>query len=179
MKTSTLALVLGAALLAPSLASGQVSVNIKLPLPPAPPLVVVAPGIQVVPDLDEEVFFHDGFYWARRADRWYRATHPHVEFAPVEVKLVPPALVKVGPPGHYRRWKHERREERREDMHERREERREDVHERREERREDVHERREERREDVHERREERREDKHEKREEKREDKKEKKGKKK
>ncbi|MGC4120767.1 MAG: hypothetical protein QM765_40560 [Myxococcales bacterium] len=169
MKRTTLLALTLAALLAPSLAAGQINVSFKLPLPPAPPLVVVAPGIQVVPDLDDEVFFHDGFYWARRSDRWFRATHPHAEFVPVEVKVVPPALVKVGPPGHYKRWKHH---------HEAREERREDRHERREEAREHRHERREERREDLHERREERREDKHERREEKREDKKEKKGKK-
>ncbi|MBL8940196.1 MAG: hypothetical protein JNM69_36955 [Archangium sp.] len=44
----------------------QVKIDVVLPTivfeaPPA--LVVVQPGVQVVEDFDEEVFFVDGWYW--------------------------------------------------------------------------------------------------------------------
>jgi hypothetical protein len=38
-----------------------------------PPLVVVQPGISVVGDLDDEVFYADGYYWSRQ-DGFARAT---------------------------------------------------------------------------------------------------------
>jgi hypothetical protein len=70
----------------------------------APPLVVVQPGIQVVPELEEEVFFHRGWYWARRGPYWYRARSPGVSFVYVEPRLVPAPLVRL-PPGHYRQFR--------------------------------------------------------------------------
>jgi hypothetical protein len=139
---------LAAALLAPASARAQF-VNLRIPLPPIPPLVVVSPGIQVVENHDDEVFFHEGFYWARRDGRWYRAQNHQHEFVYVEERHVPRPLFGT-PPGHYRHYRHERRHERHEDRHDVREERREDRHDRHEERREDKHDRREERREDRH-----------------------------
>jgi hypothetical protein len=38
-----------------------------------PGLVEVEPGIAVVPDLDEEVFFVDGWYWCFWNARWFHA----------------------------------------------------------------------------------------------------------
>lgn len=105
-------------------ARAQVDVNIHLGLPVSPPLVVVQPGVQVVEDHEEEVFYTRGWYWCRRGDHWYRARHPHTEFVYVERRHVPVAIVRT-PPGHYRHWrKHERREERREWKRHEREERR-------------------------------------------------------
>jgi len=97
---------LAAVALSPRLASAQVEVgiSIRLPLPPAPRLVVIQPGIQVVEDFDDEVFFHSGVYWARRDGRWYRAPAAHAEYRLVEVRLVPEPLRQL-PPGHYKRWK--------------------------------------------------------------------------
>lgn len=146
------------AVLAAPVASAQVHVTVDVPtfhFQTAPSLVVVEPGIQVVPAYDEEVFFVDGHYWTRRQDRWFRTRDWHGGWGEVTRRDVPPGLVRI-PAGHYRRWRAEehaaKREERRE---ERREDRREDRKaDRREERREDraeqKHERREERR-DVHE----------------------------
>lgn len=134
-------------------ASAQVHVQIELGLPIAPPLVVIQPGVQVVEGFGEEVFFHDGWYWCRRQDGWYRARTPRARFGWVEEYRVPRRLVEV-PRGHYRNWRHdrdlrhtERRELERRD--ERREERRDERRfERKEERKERHDQQKEERREE-------------------------------
>jgi hypothetical protein len=93
-------------------ASAQVQVQINIPLPTIsftapPPLVVVQPGVQVVEDADDEVFFVDGWYWCRREDHWFRTRSHTGGWAVVEPRLVPRTIVAV-PPGQYRRWKHGR-----------------------------------------------------------------------
>jgi len=109
MKNLLLASVLSLAVL-PAPARPQVSVqmhvNLGAPLPPQPPLVVVQPGIQVVENWDEEVFFTGGYYWVRRDDRWYRAPGPRATFVYVEPRRVPPGLVRL-PPGQYRHYRKE------------------------------------------------------------------------
>ena len=115
-------------------AHAQVSLRIDLGLPLAPHLCVVRPGIQVVEDFGDEVFFSAGWYWCRRSGGWYRARHPRDRFEFVEVRRVPRDLVTL-PPGHYRHWNHEHRVERweRREEHRERERRREWREERREE----------------------------------------------
>ena len=81
--------------------------NIQLGLPAAPPMVVVQPGVQVVENYDEEVFYTGGWYWVRRDGRWWRARQPRAEFRYVEQRWVPVSIVRV-PPGQYRHWNHER-----------------------------------------------------------------------
>jgi hypothetical protein len=101
----TLALALAAAFGLPALARAQASVDIHFALPVVlPALVVVSPGVQVVPEVDEEVFFTDGYYWVRRDDRWYRSRVHTGGWVLVPGRAVPARLVKV-PPGHYKRWK--------------------------------------------------------------------------
>lgn len=41
----------------------------------APDLVAVSPGVQVVADYDEPVFFNDGFYWRYYDGGWYRSSN--------------------------------------------------------------------------------------------------------
>jgi hypothetical protein len=92
---------------APALAQVKVDVQVALPtitFQAPPPLVVVQPGVQVVEDFDEEVFFVDGWYWVRRGDRWFRAKDHRGGWVVVEPRLVPVAIVKL-PPGQYRHWK--------------------------------------------------------------------------
>jgi hypothetical protein len=79
---------------------------VQLTLPVRPALVLVQPGVQVVPDYDEEVFYASGGYWLRRGPTWFRAPRPSVAFALVPSARVPIVLAKLPPPGHYRRWKH-------------------------------------------------------------------------
>jgi len=127
MRTNLLAAAFAALLSLPAFA--QVDVKISFPWLAPPPLVVVEPGIQVVPDYPEEVFFVDSWYWVRRDGRWLRARDYRAGWN--YVAAPPAALIRL-PPGKYKHWKAaERREDRRED---RREEKRE---ERREERRDD------------------------------------------
>jgi hypothetical protein len=95
----------------PVAARAQVGMHIRVTLPAAPPLVVVQPGVQVVEDQDEEVFFANGWYWVRRDEVWYRAPGPHAAFVYVEPRRVPVALVRIEP-GHYRHFHHERDEHR-------------------------------------------------------------------
>jgi hypothetical protein len=100
----------------PLRAAAAVNVDVHIGLPVAPPLVVVSPGVQVVEDFDEEVFFTSGYYWVRRDGGWYRARRPRAAFAYVQPRVVPVALVRM-PPGRYVRYKHERGEHRRHDDH--------------------------------------------------------------
>ena len=93
--------------LAPGLAFAQVfaSAQVRIDLPIVlPQLVVVSPGIRVVPDVDHEVFFVNGFYWARHDGGWVRSKHHRHGWMVVPARHVPPGLVKI-PPGHYKRWK--------------------------------------------------------------------------
>ena len=103
MKRLALALALALSL-PPAAARAQVGVHIDVGLPAAPPLVVVQPGIQVVEDWNEEVFYTRGWYWARRDGYWYRARTPRANFVYVEPRRVPVALVRI-PPGHYKHWR--------------------------------------------------------------------------
>lgn len=106
----TLALTLAVAFASPAFA--QVEVKIELPtirFPAPPPLVVIEPGIQVVEDSDDEVFFVDNWYWHRRGGRWYRTNRHDGGWVVVEERVVPGRLVGFAP-GHYRRWRgHENR----------------------------------------------------------------------
>ena len=104
------------------LAARAQAVRIEVGLPAAPPLVVVQPGVQVVENQDEEVFYSNGWYWVQRDGYWYRARNPRSAFVFVDRRRVPVAVVHL-PPGHYRHWRREEaREERREwREHERRE----------------------------------------------------------
>ena len=107
----------------PALAQVQVQMTMHLPMV-LPPMVVVRPGVRVVSELDEEVYFVDGWYWVRRGPHWYR-THDHrglwVWVVPARV---PATLVRI-PPGRYRRlhreeWKEARRDRKEREKAERR-----------------------------------------------------------
>jgi len=106
MKTAIAAfLVAFVCLFAPGRSSAQVSVNfgIGIAFPEPPPLVVVSPGIRVVPELDEEVFFVNGWYWVRHDEGWYRTRDWHGGWRPCRRAYVPVALVRI-PPGRYRHY---------------------------------------------------------------------------
>ena len=97
-------IVLAAALLAPALALAQASAQFRIDLPVVlPPMVVVQPGVQVVQDVDEEVFFSNGWYWVRRDDGWYRSRSHRHGWMFVQRERVPRRLGML-PPGQYRHW---------------------------------------------------------------------------
>ncbi len=73
-------LVLAALVPLPSMAAVDIRVSIPLPpliVFPAPPHVVVIPETYVyfVPDVEEEIFFYDGWWWRPWQGRWYRSRH--------------------------------------------------------------------------------------------------------
>jgi hypothetical protein len=102
--TMLVALAVSLAIAAPTSASAGVDVQVHIGLPVAPPLVVVQPGVSVVEDWDEEVFFVSPYYWVRRGDLWYRARSPRASFRAVPVRAVPVTLVRM-PPGQYVKYK--------------------------------------------------------------------------
>jgi hypothetical protein len=94
----------------------QVSIDLAFPEPP--PLVVVSPGVQVVPEYEEEVFFTNNWYWVRRDGAWFRTRDYRGGWVPVRPRYVPVFLNRA-PPGHYShyfrdddgRWRPHQREE--------------------------------------------------------------------
>lgn len=85
----------------------QVQVNIPLPpivFPAPPPLVVIEPGVQVVEDNDDEVFFVDNFYWVQRDGRWFKSRDHKGSWVVVDGPLVPPLIVKQ-PKGKWKKYK--------------------------------------------------------------------------
>ena len=85
--------------------AAQVTVEVEAPklrFEVAPALVVVAPGVRVVPDYDEEVFVVGSYYYVRRGPHWYRAHGHHGRWH--HVKSVPREIVHL-PHGKYRHYK--------------------------------------------------------------------------
>ncbi len=75
-----------------------------------PDLVTVQPGVQVVADYDEPVFFVDGFYWRFNDGYWYRSNNYYAgwyfyERPPVAVLRIdrPYAYAHYRPPGYVAR----------------------------------------------------------------------------
>jgi hypothetical protein len=67
----------------------------------APELVVISPGVQVIADLDEPIFYSGSYYWRNQGGFWYRSTShtqgwARVEVAPVEIRAIdrPSAYVR-------------------------------------------------------------------------------------
>ncbi len=99
--------VLLTSLLLPSSAAAQLGAraSIELNLPVVlPQLVVVSPGVQVVPEIDQEVFLVNGVYWTRQDGGWYRSRSHRGSWVFVPGRGVPARLAKLEP-GRYRHWK--------------------------------------------------------------------------
>jgi hypothetical protein len=84
---------------------GEAAFTLSLPAE-LPPLIVVQPGIRVVRDFDHEVFYVDGYYWARQDRRWFRSRDHRSGWARVEDRHVP-AVIAQTPPGRYRHYRGE------------------------------------------------------------------------
>jgi hypothetical protein len=140
MRKLLLAVAFAAASLAPRPAAAQATVQLRFDLPVVlPRMVVIEPGIQVVPMVNEEVFYVDGYYWVRRDGRWYRSHDHRRGWVYVDHRGVPPRLDRI-PGGHYRHWNEEKGHHDRE-VREREQQRREQAREREKRDREQVRER--------------------------------------
>jgi hypothetical protein len=86
----------------------QVQVRVNVPevrFDVPPPMVEVQPGVLVVHDYDEEIFFVDGRYWMHGRDgRWYRANDYRGGWMSAEPRAVPGSIARL-PPGRYRHYK--------------------------------------------------------------------------
>jgi hypothetical protein len=103
-KLALFALLVAVGIGAAAPARAQVAVDVRIGFPAPPPLVVVSPGVQVVPDYDEEVFFVNGWYWLRRDAVWYRTRDYRGGWIFVQPRMVPASIVRL-PPGHYKHWR--------------------------------------------------------------------------
>ena len=84
-----------------ALAHGTPDVHIGFFAPPA--LAVIRPGVQVVVDHNDKIFYVGHRYWVRRDHAWYSAGHYADNFAFVSSRHVPHALTRL-PPGQYRHY---------------------------------------------------------------------------
>ena len=84
----------------------EVNLNINIGSPPVviaePAEVVLIPGSGVffVADAGPDLFFHAGFWWSPRGDRWYRSRVYNGPWVIVERRYVPVQVVRV--PRDYR-----------------------------------------------------------------------------
>lgn len=68
----------------------------------APDLVTVSPGVQVIADYDEPVFYADSFYWRFQDGYWYRSSW----YTGGWVYATPPrAVLRIDRPYAYRHYR--------------------------------------------------------------------------
>src|ERR1051325_10833418 len=116
MRATLPSAVLLAAVLGGCYTTGEVGYRATYTTPSAdvyvstPDLVTVSPGVQVVADYDEPVFYTDGFYWRFYDGYWYRSNNCatgwyYYERPPVAVLQIdrPHAYVHYRPQGYVAR----------------------------------------------------------------------------
>ncbi len=79
-----------------------------------PPMVEIEPGVWVVEDSDDEVFFYDQWYWMQLDGRWYRSRDHEGHWGSVDFGFVPSRLYERER-GYYRHYRNEGRPEHRAD----------------------------------------------------------------
>jgi len=75
MRSATIATVMTASLLAAGCAARVGYTATVSSAGYGPDLVYAAPGVQVIADYDEPIFFVDGFYWRSYGGGWYRSPY--------------------------------------------------------------------------------------------------------
>ncbi len=68
-----------------------------------PDLVYVSPGVSVIADYDEPVFYSNNFYWRYYGGRWYRS--PHYNRGWTYYSAPPRAIVSIQRPNAYRHYR--------------------------------------------------------------------------
>ena len=68
-----------------------------------PDLVEVSPGVQVVADYDDSVFYSDGYYWRWDGGGWYRSNNYAGGF--VYWESPPQAVITINDPYRYRHYR--------------------------------------------------------------------------
>ena len=67
-----------------------------------PELVYAGPGVQVIADYDEPIFFADSFYWRFYGGAWYRSTTYTGGWGYAQP---PPAIVRIERPERYTHYR--------------------------------------------------------------------------
>jgi hypothetical protein len=78
--------------------SGSVAVSST-----TPDLAYVAPGVHVIADYDEPIFYSDGYYWWSVDGAWYRSTSYTGGW--VNVGIPPVAVARIRTPYAYRHYR--------------------------------------------------------------------------
>ena len=68
-----------------------------------PDLVMVSPGVQVVADYDDSVFYSDGYYWRNDGGMWYRSTYYSGGWG--YYASPPRAIISINEPYRYRNYR--------------------------------------------------------------------------
>lgn len=74
----------------------------------SPELVQIGPGIQVIADADEPIFFVGGDYWLYRDGNWFRSNDYRGGYARVDHERVPQELRDVDHPQRYAHYSRNR-----------------------------------------------------------------------
>lgn len=102
--TFTLPLLIVLALASGCVVHGSTGVRVRAHAHvPAPTLVYVQPGVQVVADYHEPVFYSEGYYWRYYGGVWYRSSYHHSGW--VRVRSVPVYVSRIDRPHTYVRYR--------------------------------------------------------------------------
>jgi len=71
----------------------------------APRLVYLSPGVQVVYDYEQPVFYSDGYYWRYDTGYWYRSSYHSYGWVRWDNYAVPRAVVTIDRPNYYVRYR--------------------------------------------------------------------------
>ena len=84
------------------LAHGRAHVTARVSGPPM--LAYVGPGLWVVTDYDEPLFYSDGYYWLYRDGVWLRSSTYGGSYVHVSARIVPRPVMRVDRPHSYVRY---------------------------------------------------------------------------
>lgn len=161
MQTSLLHSLLFVALAGGCVGSGQVGYTAEVS---APELVVISPGVQVIANYNESIFYSDDYYWRNQGGVWYRSrSHSRgwVAYNP------PRAILSIERPAAYVHYRgrvqvndrraapavRDRRDDRREAAEDRKDDRKEQAEKRKDAREEKREDKRDDKRDDKREKR--------------------------
>lgn len=116
-KNLVLALTMAAGLGLPAVVTAQVSINLNVPPPVvlvSPPKLVIVPNspVKYAPEVNANLFFHEGRYYSLHESRWLVASSYSGPWVVIEVGKVPPPVIAVPvkyykvPPGHAKKMSH-------------------------------------------------------------------------
>ena len=98
MKTKSIASIVFCAALAGGCVGGEIDVAET-----TPDLAYVGPGVSVIANYDEPIFFADGYYWWFYGGYWYRSTYYTGGWS--YVAMPPQTIVSIRAPLFYRHYR--------------------------------------------------------------------------